>query len=111
MAQQLTLAGDKPTSTREGYIYWMGSEMYGARWRNFNLILVEQRYASDAAVRLPTPRIINLTTHPHERERVSLPHLHSWVAYHFTTLTTAFRDSVASEPLIPMGAPVEYMPI
>jgi arylsulfatase A-like enzyme len=105
------LTGDKPTSNREGYIYWMGSEMYGARWRNFKLILVEQRYASDAAARLPTPRIVNLTTDPHERERVSLPHLHSWVAYHFTTLTTAFADSVASEPLIQMGAPLEHVPV
>jgi arylsulfatase A-like enzyme len=104
------LTGAKSTSNREGYLYWMGPELYGVRWRNFKLVLIEQKYMSDAAVKLPTPRVINLTVDPHERERVSLPHLHTWVAYHFNALTTAFHDTVAREPLIPIGAPLDHVP-
>lgn len=55
------------------YIYWMGREMYRVKWRNFKLVLVAQKYMSDTAAKLPTPRLINLTTDPQEREAVSLP--------------------------------------
>jgi arylsulfatase len=104
------LAGREQTSRREGYVYWMGREMYGAKWRNFKLVLVEQRYLSDSASKLPTPRIINLVTDPQEREPVSLPHLHTWTAYHLNKLIGDFEKSVRSEALIPSGAPLEYVP-
>jgi arylsulfatase A-like enzyme len=108
--QTAWLTGAQETSNREGYLYWMGQELYGVRWRNFKLVLVEQKYMSDAAAKLPIPRVINLITDPHERERVSLPYLHTWAADHFNALTTAFQRSVAREPLIPMGAPVDHVP-
>jgi arylsulfatase A-like enzyme len=104
------LTGKQPTSNRLGYLYWMGPEIYGVRWRNFKLVLVEQRYMSDAASKLPSPRLINLTLDPHERERVSLPHLHTWVAYHAKALIAEYEASIEREPLIPMGAPLDHCP-
>jgi arylsulfatase A-like enzyme len=104
------LTGRAPSSKREGYVYWMGAEIYGAKWRNFKLMLVEQRYLADAAKKLPTPRIINLTIDPQEREPVSLPHLHSWAAYHFTRIIGEFEASLRREPLIPSGAPLDHVP-
>jgi hypothetical protein len=88
----------------------MGPEMYGVKWHNFKLVLVAQRYMQDAAVRLPTPRLINLATDPQEREAVSLPYLHSWVATHFNRLIAEFQASVHREPLIPVGAPLDHTP-
>jgi arylsulfatase len=64
----------------------------------------------DAAAKLSGPRIINLVTDPHEREPVSLPHLHSWTAAHFTRLLTEFHASVEREPVIPIGVPVDFVP-
>jgi arylsulfatase len=64
----------------------------------------------EPAVRLPTPRVINLTTDPQEREPVSLPHLHTWVATHFNRLIGQFEASLQREPLIPMGAPLDHVP-
>jgi arylsulfatase A-like enzyme len=104
------LTGESDGSNRAGYIYWMGPEMYGVRWRNFKLVLVEQKYQTDPAQRLASPRIINLTIDPHEREPISLPHVHSWAAYHFTSITKAFHASVEREPLIPTGAPLDHVP-
>ncbi len=49
------LTGQAATSAHEGYIYWMGPQMYGVEWRNFKLILVAQKYTQDAADKLPTP--------------------------------------------------------
>jgi arylsulfatase len=104
------LAGREQASRREGYVYWMGREIYGAKWRNFKLVLVEQRYLSDSASKLPTPRITNLITDPQEREPMSLPHLHTWTAHHLNRLIGEFEASVRREPLIPMGAPLDHVP-
>jgi arylsulfatase len=104
------LTGKAPSSRREGYVYWMGREMYGAKWRDFKLVLVEQRYLSDSARPLPTPRIINLITDPQEREALSLPHLHTWAAHHFNRIIGDFEASLRREPLIPAGAPLDHVP-
>jgi len=104
------LTGRSETSSREGYLYWMGPELYGVRWHEFKCVLVEQRYMTDPAARLPVPRIVNLVIDPHERERVSLPHLHTWVAFHVRRLQDAFQASIAAEPPIPMGAALDHRP-
>jgi arylsulfatase len=103
------LSGRTQASARQGCPYWMGPEMYGVKWRNFKLVLVQQRYMFDAAKKLATPHLINLTTDPHERESVSLPHLHTWTAYHLNEIIEAFKASVNREALIPMGAPLDYV--
>lgn len=86
----------------------MGPELYGVKWHDFKLELVSQKYSVDAPAKLASPRILNLITDPHEREPVSLPHLHTWTATHFTRLIGAFRTSVEREPLIPSGAPLDH---
>jgi arylsulfatase len=62
------LSGTADASSRDGYVYWMGPEIYGVKWRNFKLVLVALMYMQDAAAKLPTPRLINLTVDPQERE-------------------------------------------
>jgi arylsulfatase len=104
------LIGEQKTSAREGYVYWMGSEMYGVKWRNFKLVLVAQRFSTDTPERLASPRIINLTLDPQEREPMTLPYLHSWTVAHFNRLIGSFRASVQHEPLIPAGAPLDHVP-
>jgi arylsulfatase A-like enzyme len=104
------LTGQEKSSRREGYVYWMGHEMYGAKWRDFKLVLVEQRYLSDSARKLPTPRIINLITDPQEREPISLPHLHTWVAHHVNKIIGEFEASLLREPLIPANALLDHVP-
>ena len=104
------LTGRAPTSGRDGYIYWMGPEIYGVKWRDFKLVLVAQKYMTDAAQRLATPRVINLITDPQEREPVSLPHLHSWTATHFNRILGAFHASLRNEPLTPAAAPLDHVP-
>jgi hypothetical protein len=85
------LTGGRETSAREGYLYWMGLQLYGAKWHNFKLVLVAQKYIQDSAERPPIPRVINLTTDPQERERVPLPDLHTWVATHLNRLIAEFE--------------------
>jgi arylsulfatase len=110
VAQLDWLTGQTDESAREGYVYWMGRQMYGAKWRNFKLVLIAQMQELDAPARLATPRLINLTTDPQEREPMALPHLHTWVATHLNRLIGEFEASVRREPLIPAGAPLDHVP-
>jgi len=104
------LTGATGESARDGYIYWMGSRMYGVKWRNFKLVLIAQMQEQDAPARLATPRLINLTTDPQEREPIPLPHLHTWVATHLNRIIGEFEASIKREALIPMGAPLDHVP-
>jgi arylsulfatase A-like enzyme len=103
------LTGRRDTA-REGFIFWMGPEMYGAKCHDFKLVLVIQKYLTDPALRLATPHLINLITDPQEREPVPLPYLHTWTATHFNRMIGEFQASLQREPLIPAGAPLDHEP-
>ena len=98
------------SSQRDGYLYWMGPDLYGVKWLNFKLVLKVQKYSTDPAVSLPSPHIINLITDPQEREPMSLPYLHSWTAKHFSRLLGEFKASTDREHPIPAGAPLDFVP-
>lgn len=108
--QSAFLSGDQETSNRDGFIYWNGDKMYGVKWRNFKLVLVEQKYLTDPALPLGFPHIINLMTDPKEREPFNPVHLHTWTLAHTGRIIKQFMESVAREPLIPAGAPLNHTP-
>jgi len=104
------LRGEQETSNRDGFIFWNGERMYGVKWRNFKLVLVDQKYSSDPARTLSSPHVINLVVDPKEREPFNPVYLHSWTMAHFGRTLREFHDSVAREPLIPAGAPLGHVP-
>ena len=97
-------------SNREGFLYWMGDTLDGVKWRNFKMVLVEQKTLSDPALRLSTPHLINIDTDPKEREPYDYPYLHTWVLAHTGKLLQDYQESLKREPLIPVGAPLDYVP-
>ncbi|MGH9379110.1 MAG: hypothetical protein ACRD2Z_00620, partial [Thermoanaerobaculia bacterium] len=80
------------------------------KWRNFKLKLMEQEHMLDSAVLLPFGHIVNLVTDPHEREPINPRFIHTWTKAHFGRLISEFKASVAREPLIPPGAPLDHIP-
>jgi hypothetical protein len=84
--------------------------MYGAKWQNFKLVLIAQKYSTDAVAKLSAPRIINLVTDPKEREALDLPYMHSWTVTHFNRLLSQFRASIQRETPIPQGSPLDFVP-
>lgn len=84
--------------------------MYGAKWHQFKMVTHLQKTMTDPVVSLPTPRLINLDTDPHERKVYEYPYIHSWAFMHTVKQVTDFESSVAREPLIPVGAKLDYVP-
>jgi arylsulfatase len=108
--QSKFLAGEQEQSAREGFLYWNGEQLYGIKWQNFKLALVRQVYFTDPALPLGFPHLINLILDPKEREPQSPLYLHTWTLAHFSDLMKKFVESVEREPLIPAGAPLDFVP-
>ena len=108
--QSSFLYGKQEKSNREGFPYWNGDKLYGVKWQNFKMVLMQQKYFTDPALPLAMPHIINLLTDPKEREPYNHVYLHTWTFAHFGRLMKEFQESVAKEPLIPSGAPLDFNP-
>ena len=102
--------GKQEESDREGFLFWNGKELYGVKWQNFKMLMVDQKYFWSPPSRLAVPRIINLLTDPQEREPVNHQYLHTWTFRHFARLMGEFQASTQQEPLIPGGAPLDFVP-
>ena len=108
--QRAFLEGKQINSNRDGFPYWLGSQLYGVKWRNFKLVMVEQKKLTDPALPLPNPHLVNLDTDPKEREPVDYPYIHTWVGAHVAKILGDYQESLKREPLIPVGAPQDFVP-
>jgi arylsulfatase A-like enzyme len=109
--QREFLEGIQDSSAREGFPYWMGDTLYGVKWRNFKMVLYQQRTSMEPSQKLANPHIINLIVDPKERNPIDLPYMHSWTAVHFGKVLKEFERSTRLEPLIPPGAPLDHVPV
>lgn len=71
------LTGKQNTSGREGFVVYMGSEVFGIKWRNWKLHFKEQDSAFGELRTYTLPRVYNLLTDPQERDNVLFPS--TWV--------------------------------
>ena len=102
------LLGERKASGREGFIVYMGTEIFGVKWRNWKVHFKEQDTWADVLRTYTMPRLYNLLTDPQERDNVLFPH--TWV---LKAALGQLEDHVASlqkHPPIPTGAPDPYEP-
>jgi arylsulfatase len=104
------LYGKQKASNREGFLYWNGARLYGVKWQDFKLALVDQRTMFGPAPEYGFPNIRNLMWDPKETQPVEPRHFSTWTMAHFERLMKEFAESVKREPLIPCGAPLDYVP-
>ena len=71
------MLGKKQQSGREGFVVYMGNDVFGVKWRNWKLNFKEQETLFSETRSYGIPRLYNLHTDPQERENVLFPN--TWV--------------------------------
>ena len=100
--------GKQDNSGREGFVVYMGKDIFGVKWRNWKLHFKEQN-SWDSELRTYTmPRLYNLMTDPQEKDNVLFPH--TWVPKVALRQLEEHVKSLQEYPPIPTGALDPYSP-
>ena len=102
------LLGRRVHSGREGFVVYMGNEIFGVKWRNWKLHFKEQDSAFGELRTYTMPRAYNLLTDPQERDNVLFPS--TWVPKAALRQLDAHVASLRAHPPIPTGTPDPYIP-
>ncbi|QUR70007.1 sulfatase-like hydrolase/transferase [Mycobacterium spongiae] len=102
--------GRTSSSAREGFVVYVGAEIYGIKWRNWKAMYKELDAGRSAVKTFATPVLYNL----HEDPREERPERHlveaAWVRFPAFEVLKEHLASFAHEPPVPKGAPDPYVP-
>ena len=102
------LLGRKEDSGRDGFIVYMGNDVFGVKWRDWKLHFKEQTGWNGVLREYTMPRVYNLINDPQERDNVLFPH--TWVPKAALPQLEEHVASLKKNPPIPAGAPDPYEP-
>jgi arylsulfatase len=100
--------GKQEKSNREGFIVYNNDDVYGYKWRNWKMHLIELENMNSVPKKLNVPRIYNLITDPKEEYNMSSEA--TWVLPVMFEKIIAFQKTLAEEPPIQLGTPDPYEP-
>lgn len=95
-------------SGRDGFIVYMGNDIFGVKWRNWKLHFHEQEAWSTVKDTYTMPRIYNLYDDPQERNNVVFPH--TWVPKAALKQFEEHLITLHQNPPIPAGQKDPYEP-
>ncbi|MHC4910710.1 MAG: arylsulfatase [Planctomycetota bacterium] len=101
-------AGDEDRSGREGFIVYMGNDVFGVKWQDWKLHFKEQNAWNSILHTYTMPRVYNLMSDPQERDNVLFPH--TWIPKAALPQLEAHVASLRTHPPIPAGTPDPYEP-
>ena len=102
------LFGRTEKSAREGFVYYIKSEMRAAKWRDWKMHFVWEVEPNAGANHLETPYLFNLVQDPKEESDVNTTQ--GWVRGPIRKMIHAFQASLGTYPPIPPGAPDNFVP-
>ena len=102
------LLGEQEASGREGFIVYMGNDVFGVKWRNWKLHFKEQTGWNGVLREYTMPRAYNLMNDPQELDNVLFPH--TWVPKAALPQLEEHVVSLRMNPPVPTGAVDPYEP-
>ena len=100
--------GKQKKSNREGFIVYNNDDVYGYKWRNWKMHLIELENMNSSPQRLNVPRVYNLITDP--KEEYNMAEEATWVLPVMFKKIVAFQKTLLEEPPIELGTPDPYVP-
>lgn len=96
--QSAFFTGKSNNSARESMVIYIGNELFGAKWRNWKILLKEMDSKSYAVHNMAYPSIYNLIVDPKE-EVPELNYLNdTWVDYPLYQVLEDHEASIAADP-------------
>lgn len=109
--QSSFLTGKSEKSARDGFMVYVGSQVFGIKWRNWKMMFQEVARGTDARMTYDFPRFTNLFNYPKEEYPLTSETAgHFWVRWPMGEILNAHLSSFADEPAIPAGTPDPYVP-
>jgi len=102
------LMGKSQKSGRDGFVVYMGNDIFGVKWQDWKIHLKEQSGWNGVLREYTMPRVYNLINDPFERDNVLFPN--TWVLRKGLPQLGEHVGSLKKYPPIPNGAPDPYVP-
>ena len=103
------LLGKSEKSTREGFVYYIKTELRAAKWRDWKMHFVWEVEPNAGANHLETPYLFNLVQDPKEESDVNSTQ--GWERGPIRKMVAAFQESLKRDLPIPPGAPDDFQPL
>ncbi len=105
------LRGKQEKSNRDGFVVYVGNDMFGVKWRNWKMMFKEVERGTDDKKTYDFPRFINLYSDPKEEYPLTKATAgHFWVRWPMSEILTEHLASLQKEPPIQPGTPDPYRP-
>jgi arylsulfatase A-like enzyme len=101
--------GTSATSNREGFVYYIKSELRAVKWRNWKMHLVWEAEPNAGPNHLESPLLFNLIQDP--KEETDMHTAASWVRTPMRRMIHEFQESLKAHPPIPPGARDDFVPV
>jgi len=109
--QSTFLTGQTEKSARDGFMVYVGSEVFGIKWRNWKMMFQEVERGTDERRTFDFPRFFNLYNDPKEEYPLTKATAgHFWVRWPMAEILKEHAASLQKEPPIAAGAPDPYVP-
>ena len=102
------LLGKQDKSNREGFVYFIKTELRAAKWRDWKMHFVWEVEPNAGANHLETPYLFNIVQDPKEESDVNSTQ--GWVRGPIRKMVINFQNSLKEHPPIPPGASDEFQP-
>ncbi len=103
--------GKQEKSNRDGFIVYVGNDLFGVKWRNWKMMFKEVERGTDEKKTYDFPRFYNLYSDPKEECPLTKDTAgHFWVPWPMGELLKAHAASLMQEPPIKAGTPDPYQP-
>ena len=103
--------GKQEKSNRDGFIVYVGNDIFGIKWRNWKMMFKEYDSGTDEMKTYGFPRFVNLYADPKEEYPwTKAAGGHFWVRWPMGELLTEHMASLKKEAPIKAGTPDPYKP-
>ena len=102
--------GKQERSRRDGFVIYVGNEIYGVKWQNWKMMFKELETGTSEVKQFSIPRLINLNLDPREEHALSYGAQHAWIVQPLGKILADYLASLKKYPPVPPGAPDPYVP-